>query len=670
MTGNSGELARGIRNLLEGVVYEGLDAGPAFAEMIEQYIIGTLLDSVAQTIYAAVVQPLLESAAASATQMATGGTIAGTAVQTGGMLPAAELADIADPAVTMVDVMGHALKDSDFQAAWRQIGDAMNTIGGAISGPARVTSAYDYAAERRQRAEQDRAEREAKAVRDAAERAEQEAKDAREAAERRQRAEQDRIEQEAKDVRDAVNAIRRLEIEIMRAQGQSLEALAAERAMEMEEIKATKPHIADLTKELWALQDKQAILSAFPSENTALEAISEAQALFTELGLELPRSSEAMSEYVRSLALSDDELQTLAATLDNTTAAIQAMDAATENLLSTADSFASSTDFAGMKSNAETAFSALDLSMPDTVTGFVELLRTSAETLDPAALVAFSDSLGDITPYFTEMRSRLDGLANAFPAPIDHAATTTDLFNELGLALPKTSAELSALINSGELTEAQMLSLAGSLDSVTNAFGAIDNLLGAFPASVDAVAKAEAVFSSLGLALPQSSEAMAKFLHGSTVTAEQLMVLSGHTDTLTAAMSELDAATQERIQNEDAVKQERLNLDKEYLTLIGDTNGVRQMEIQNVDESNRSLQWRNWLLQDQQAIEQERLNLDREYLNLIGDTNGVRQMEIQNVDESNQSLQWRNWLLQDQQAIEQERIGLQQQLWQLEGDTA
>jgi hypothetical protein len=168
------------------------------------------------------------------------------------------------------------------------------------------------------------------------------------------------------------------------------------------------------------------------------------------------------------------------------------------------------------------------------------------------------------------------------------------------------------------------------------------------------------------------------------------------------AQYDLNAAVREQIaelQRAAQVAQERADLERQLLTLQGDTAAIREAELAALDPSNRALQERIWALQDLASAEQEaarlaaeqaaqaaavaneRAALERRLLELSGDTAAIRALELAALDESNRALQERIWALEDEAAaaaeaaaqaaaIASERLGLERQLLELQGDTA
>lgn len=133
--------------------------------------------------------------------------------------------------------------------------------------------------------------------------------------------------------------------------------------------------------------------------------------------------------------------------------------------------------------------------------------------------------------------------------------------------------------------------------------------------------------------------------------------------------------------------QEQYSLTSQLYALQGDTEKLRERELRQLDPTNRALQEHVWALQDAAdaaaeaaRIESERNGLLQQLYALEGDTEALRALQLEGLDESNRALQEHVWALQDEQAaaeaaaaaeqaIADERQGLQDQLWELQGNT-
>lgn len=116
-----------------------------------------------------------------------------------------------------------------------------------------------------------------------------------------------------------------------------------------------------------------------------------------------------------------------------------------------------------------------------------------------------------------------------------------------------------------------------------------------------------------------------------------------------------------------AIAQERAGLERQLMELQGNTAGLRAAEVAALNPLNQALQWQIYTLQDAQKaaeaaaqaaerVQQERQDLERQYLELIGDTAGLRAMELASIDPANRALQERIWALQDEKKAADELV--------------
>lgn len=107
--------------------------------------------------------------------------------------------------------------------------------------------------------------------------------------------------------------------------------------------------------------------------------------------------------------------------------------------------------------------------------------------------------------------------------------------------------------------------------------------------------------------------------------------------------------------NQNAVDRE--NLQSQLFALQGDTEALRAQELKGLSENNKKIQEHIWRLQDEAdaaakaaQIESERNGLLQQLYTLEGDTEALRALQLEALDESNRALQEEIWALQDQQA--------------------
>lgn len=145
-----------------------------------------------------------------------------------------------------------------------------------------------------------------------------------------------------------------------------------------------------------------------------------------------------------------------------------------------------------------------------------------------------------------------------------------------------------------------------------------------------------------------------------------LLQLSGAFAEITKANEEATRAAREAAEEvaraaQEKILEERINLEKELYELI--TSSTQQLQDQRnaLDESNRALFDQIQLVKAEQAererqnaILEEKLGLESELLNLQGNTNELRRLEREALDESNRSLYDQIKALEDANALRDE----------------
>jgi len=125
------------------------------------------------------------------------------------------------------------------------------------------------------------------------------------------------------------------------------------------------------------------------------------------------------------------------------------------------------------------------------------------------------------------------------------------------------------------------------------------------------------------------------------------------------------AAAEQSRQAAEAVAQQRAGLEQQLMQAMGDTAGLRALELSKLDESNRALQERIWSIESEaaaaekaaaaaDAVASQRTGLERQIMELMGDTQGIRDLELASLDQSNRAMQERIWALQDETNAQKE----------------
>ena len=123
----------------------------------------------------------------------------------------------------------------------------------------------------------------------------------------------------------------------------------------------------------------------------------------------------------------------------------------------------------------------------------------------------------------------------------------------------------------------------------------------------------------------------------------------------------------------DAIANQRAGLEQQLMQAMGDTAGLRALELSKLDESNRALQERIWSIESEaaaaekaaaaaDAVASQRAGLERQIMELMGDTQGIRDLELSALDQSNRALQERIWALQDESEAQKQAAQAMEQI--------
>jgi hypothetical protein len=96
---------------------------------------------------------------------------------------------------------------------------------------------------------------------------------------------------------------------------------------------------------------------------------------------------------------------------------------------------------------------------------------------------------------------------------------------------------------------------------------------------------------------------------------------------------------EERAREQERIAQERFGLETKILQLQGNTNALRQRELDALTPVNRALQQMIFSLEDAARVADERFGLETKILQLQGKTTELRERELEALDPSNRSLQ-------------------------------
>jgi len=293
-----------------------------------------------------------------------------------------------------------------------------------------------------------------------------------------------------------------------------------------------------------------------------------------------------------------------------------------------------------------------------------------------------------------------------FFAKIDVASATKEQV-EQAIATAQTAGEVAKLI--GDVGDASVEALA-SIAELSGGISQLASNLGTYYQEFYSQGEREAMLrgqltealAAMNVQLPASRAEFRALVEAQDLSTESGRQTYAALLAVAGAFAELNPeieAVGEALRSAADIAAERAELERRLLEVQGDTVALRQLELNALDPSNRSLLQRIYALEDeakaaQEAADQaarvagERQNLEARLLRALGDTTAIRESELAAVDESNRAILERIYALEDEAAaaaaaanelarvnaqiaqVAAEREGLQTRLLQAQGDTA
>lgn len=195
----------------------------------------------------------------------------------------------------------------------------------------------------------------------------------------------------------------------------------------------------------------------------------------------------------------------------------------------------------------------------------------------------------------------------AFPGIEKFQAVGEGLFDTLvrvASTVESVTSSLTMLGSSASLMSVDLkMALADQFDSVSDFSSAVDSYFETYYTKEEQAAARTAqfatVFDSLGLAMPGTLAAFRQLVDAQDLTTAAGQVTYATLLQLAPAFADLQSALNGAKSAADILS-ERQDLEKQLLELQGNTAAIREMELANLDESNRALQQQIWALQDAQ----------------------------------------------------------------------
>jgi len=229
-----------------------------------------------------------------------------------------------------------------------------------------------------------------------------------------------------------------------------------------------------------------------------------------------------------------------------------------------------------------------------------------AEEINAVFSSIFDRLARSVVPFLTDFQNAGEGLGETMA----RLATQVGLLEEFAMSLGTTITGIT-----GAARPAAAVDLAERLGGTEQFAQAISRLeTNFFSASQQLETNARRLRSALGsIPLPSTREG---FLN--LAKSQDLSTASGRENIATILQlqtsaddyySALERQEEERIQREERIAQERESLERRILELQGETQKIRELEIADLDSSNRSLQRRIFALQDEKEEQRELSNI-------------------------------------------------------------
>jgi hypothetical protein len=254
---------------------------------------------------------------------------------------------------------------------------------------------------------------------------------------------------------------------------------------------------------------------------------------------------------------------------------------------------------------AGTLFESFSTQSPDAATALknfsIDLKQATIQALQAATDIpqSIADKIRDVDAEALSERA-----ANAL---VEQIAAIVDSVSGLKAALAGLPFE--DVKNLSFDASVSLIEFAGGLDKLTgNLATYYDNFFTAAEKQASLQDQIGSAFDSLNLALPETRQQFRDLVEAQDLSTEAgrknyaaLLSLSGAFATLTQGADELAQASRRTAEQ---IASERTGLETRLLQIVGNTQELRARELATIDESNRALQERIWLIEDQIEADQ------------------------------------------------------------------
>jgi hypothetical protein len=235
------------------------------------------------------------------------------------------------------------------------------------------------------------------------------------------------------------------------------------------------------------------------------------------------------------------------------------------------------------------------------------------EALPKLLLAGLQDS--NLDAVFADYFSKLD-LSTATAETVNAAIEAATAAKTLADALVGLGGNLAALPQLTVEARNELIGMFGGIGNVLQSVSAYQaNYLTDLEREGLLRQQLSATLADVGLALPTTREAFRALVESQDLTTESgrkawavLMQVNGAFADLVPATEGAAAATEELVtasRSAADIARERAGLERQLLTLQGDTAALRALDLAELDESNRALQERIWAIEDERAAVDE-----------------------------------------------------------------
>ncbi len=448
------------------------------------------------------------------------------------------------------------------------------------------------------------------------------------------------------------------------------------------ELDALDPSNRALQEQIYALEDATAAQEKLTSntnffyenffslQEKIAQQTNDLTTSFAGLGSALPKTKEEFRALVEAAQAAGDQtlvagLLALAPEFINLNTAIQQLNG------TTTDSTENINDLRNAQIIAQERYS-LETQLLQLQGNVTELRRRELETIDPTnkSIQELIWSLEDAAIAANTAKQEEERLSSERERIAQERNNIeTRLLQIQGNVSALRERELSALDESNRALQQQIYNLedaaAAQEELANNTKFFYENFFSLTEQTNKQSANLAQTFAQLGKSLPATKEAFRALVESAQAAGDQALVsallrlapefvsLQNNLASLGQAVGDTTDSIGDSVRDLQAIAQQRYQLETQLLQLQNNITELRRRELEQIDESNKSLQEQIWQTEDQNSLNQQRLQLENQLLQLQGNTAELRKRELEALDPANRALQEQIWAMQDAAAASQ-----------------